>query len=90
MGAGYAGLTSFVRLDPEFVKLDMSLVRDVDQSQAKRKIIGSMVGLCHEMGKQIIAEGIETAAERDTLIDLGCDLLQGYFFARPGKLSFRS
>ncbi len=90
LGAGYAGLTSFVRLDPEFVKLDMSLIRDVDQSDAKRKIIGSMVSLCHEMGKRIIAEGVETAAERDTLVDLGCDLLQGYLFARPGRLALRS
>jgi EAL domain-containing protein (putative c-di-GMP-specific phosphodiesterase class I) len=88
LGAGYAGLTSFVRLEPEFVKLDMSLVRDVHQNEAKQKIIGSMVGLCHEMGKQIIAEGIEQAAERDTLLELGCDLLQGYFFGRPVRLTF--
>jgi EAL domain-containing protein (putative c-di-GMP-specific phosphodiesterase class I) len=88
LGAGYAGLTSFVRLEPEFVKLDMSLIRDVHQNDAKRKIIGSMVNLCHDMGKQIIAEGVEQAAERDTLRELGCDLLQGYFFGKPGKLSF--
>jgi EAL domain-containing protein (putative c-di-GMP-specific phosphodiesterase class I) len=83
LGAGYAGLTSFVRLEPEFVKLDMSLVRDVHLSEAKRKIVGSMVSLCHEMGKQVIAEGVETAAERDTLVELSCDLLQGYFFGKP-------
>lgn len=86
LGAGYAGLTSFVRLEPEFVKLDMSLVRDVHQNEAKQKIIGSMVGLCHEMGKQIVAEGVELAAERDALVELGCDQLQGYFFGRPGRL----
>jgi EAL domain-containing protein (putative c-di-GMP-specific phosphodiesterase class I) len=85
LGAGYAGLTSFVRLEPEFVKLDMSLVRDVHQSEAKQKIIGSMVSLCHEMGKVIVAEGVENREERDALVELGCDLLQGYFFARPGK-----
>jgi EAL domain-containing protein (putative c-di-GMP-specific phosphodiesterase class I) len=87
LGAGYAGLTSFVRLEPEFVKLDMSLVRDVHQSEPKQKIIGSMVSLCHEMGKQIVAEGVEQAAERDTLVALGCDLLQGYYFGKPGKLA---
>jgi EAL domain-containing protein (putative c-di-GMP-specific phosphodiesterase class I) len=85
LGAGYAGLNSFVCLEPEFVKLDMSLIRDIHQSDAKRKIVGTMVGLCHEMGKQIIAEGVELGAERDTLIELGCDLLQGYLFARPGR-----
>jgi EAL domain-containing protein (putative c-di-GMP-specific phosphodiesterase class I) len=86
LGAGYAGLTSFVRLEPEFVKLDMSLVRSVHEDTAKQKIIGSMVNLCHEMGKLIIAEGVEEAAERDALVALGCDFLQGYFFAKPGKL----
>ena len=87
LGAGYAGLTSFVRLEPEFVKLDMSLVRDVHEITAKQKIIGSMVSLCHEMGKLIIAEGVEQPAERDTLVRLGCDFLQGYLFAKPGKLT---
>jgi EAL domain-containing protein (putative c-di-GMP-specific phosphodiesterase class I)/ActR/RegA family two-component response regulator len=85
LGAGYAGLSSFVSLEPEFVKLDMSLIRDIHQSRAKRKIVGTMVGLCHEMGKSIIAEGVEVAAERDILIELGCDLLQGYLFAKPGR-----
>jgi EAL domain-containing protein (putative c-di-GMP-specific phosphodiesterase class I) len=85
LGAGYAGLTSFALLEPEFVKLDMSLVRDVHQNATKQKVIGSMVRLCHEMDKQIIAEGVESRDERDALVELGCDLLQGYFFAKPGK-----
>jgi EAL domain-containing protein (putative c-di-GMP-specific phosphodiesterase class I) len=85
LGAGYAGLTSFTLLEPEFVKLDMSLVRDVDTSAVKQKIIRTMVRLCKDLDKQIIAEGVETSAERDQLIELGCDLLQGYLFARPGR-----
>jgi EAL domain-containing protein (putative c-di-GMP-specific phosphodiesterase class I)/CheY-like chemotaxis protein len=85
LGAGYAGLTSFTLLEPEFVKLDMSLVRDVDSSATKQKIIRSMVRLCKDLGKQIIAEGVESLAERAQLIELGCDLLQGYLFARPGR-----
>jgi EAL domain-containing protein (putative c-di-GMP-specific phosphodiesterase class I) len=85
LGAGYAGLTSFTLLEPEFVKLDMSLVRDVHQSSVKQKIIRAMVLLCRDTGKQIIAEGVESAGERDQLIELGCDLLQGYFFAKPGR-----
>jgi len=85
LGAGYAGLTSFTQLEPEFVKLDMSLVRDIHVNPIKRKIVRSMVQLCRDMGKQIIAEGIETAEERDVVAELGCDLLQGYFFARPGR-----
>jgi len=85
LGAGYAGLTSFAQLEPEFVKLDMSLVRDIHETPTKRKIVRSMVALCHDMGKQIVAEGIESVEERDVLIELGCDLLQGYLFARPGR-----
>jgi EAL domain-containing protein (putative c-di-GMP-specific phosphodiesterase class I)/ActR/RegA family two-component response regulator len=85
LGAGYAGLTSFTLLEPEFVKLDMSLVRDVHENPIKQKIIRAMVLLCRDMGKQIIAEGVESVGERDQLIELGCDLLQGYFFAKPGR-----
>jgi EAL domain-containing protein (putative c-di-GMP-specific phosphodiesterase class I)/ActR/RegA family two-component response regulator len=85
LGAGYAGLTSFTQLEPEFVKLDMSIVRDVHQSSTKQKVIRSMVQLCHDMGKEIVAEGVEKPEERDALLDLGCDLLQGYLFAKPGK-----
>jgi EAL domain-containing protein (putative c-di-GMP-specific phosphodiesterase class I) len=85
LGAGYAGLTSFTQLEPEFVKLDMSLIRDVDATPMKQKIVRSMVGLCHDLGKLVVAEGIETTPERDFLVDLGCDLLQGYLFAKPGR-----
>ncbi|HEY3594952.1 MAG TPA: EAL domain-containing response regulator [Polyangiaceae bacterium] len=84
LGAGYAGLTSFATLEPDIVKLDMSLVRNIDHEPVKQKVVASMVGLCKDMGLLIVAEGIETAPERDTLVSLGCDLLQGYLFARPG------
>jgi EAL domain-containing protein (putative c-di-GMP-specific phosphodiesterase class I) len=84
LGAGYAGLTSFALLEPDIVKLDVSLVRDVDQNPIKQKLIASMTSLCREMGMTAIAEGVESTAERDALTDLGCDLLQGYLFARPG------
>jgi signal transduction histidine kinase/EAL domain-containing protein (putative c-di-GMP-specific phosphodiesterase class I) len=83
LGAGYAGLSSFALLEPDLVKLDMSLVRDVNDSTMKRKLVGSMASLCKEMGSLIVAEGVETAEERDTLVELGCDLLQGYRFGKP-------
>jgi len=85
LGAGYAGLTSFAQLEPEIVKLDMSLVRDVHVSETKRKVIRSMASLCREMGMLVVAEGVENAQERNVLVDLGCDLLQGYLFAKPGR-----
>lgn len=84
LGAGYAGLTSFALLEPEIVKLDMTLVRDIDASIVRQKLIKAMTSLCKDMGMSIVAEGVETAAERDVLIELGCDLLQGFLFARPG------
>jgi len=85
LGAGYAGLTSFAQLEPEVVKVDMSLVRGIDRSAVKQKLVRSIVALCTELGIQLVAEGIETPAERDTLINLGADLCQGYLFAKPGR-----
>jgi EAL domain-containing protein (putative c-di-GMP-specific phosphodiesterase class I) len=83
LGAGYAGLTSFALLEPEIVKLDMTLVRDVHLSSTKQKLVRSMTQLSHDMGMMVVGEGIEIAEERDALVSLGCDLLQGYLFARP-------
>lgn len=85
LGAGYAGLSSFALLEPEIVKLDVSLLRDIDQSPVKQKLVASMTSLCKDMGFLVVAEGIETVAERDCVVTLGCDLLQGYLFARPGR-----
>ncbi|HEX3773975.1 MAG TPA: EAL domain-containing protein [Polyangiaceae bacterium] len=85
LGAGYAGLTSFTLLEPEIVKLDMSLVRDVHKNSTKQKVIRSMTSLSQDMGMTVVAEGVETVEERDTLIELDCDLLQGFLFARPSK-----
>ena len=85
LGAGYAGLTSFAQLEPEVVKVDMSLVRGIDNSPVKQKLVRSIIALCTELGIQLVAEGIETPAERDALIALGGDLCQGYLFARPGR-----
>lgn len=83
LGAGYAGLTSFALLEPEFVKLDMSLVRDVHLSKTKSKVVRSMVNLAKDMGMLVVGEGIECVEEGDALVELGCDFLQGFFYARP-------
>ena len=84
LGAGYAGLTAFAQLEPEYVKLDMSLVRDVHRSSTKQKVVGSLTTLCRDMGISVVAEGIECAEERASITELGCDLLQGYLLATPG------
>jgi EAL domain-containing protein (putative c-di-GMP-specific phosphodiesterase class I)/ActR/RegA family two-component response regulator len=80
LGAGYAGLTSLAQLQPEVVKIDMSLVRGVDKNATKQKLVGSMATLSKEMGMLVVVEGVETIGERDALVDLGCDL-----FAKPGR-----
>lgn len=84
-GAGYAGLTSFASIEPEFVKIDMSLVRDIDHNPVKHRVVSRMTELAHDLGMLVIAEGIETPAEREALVRIGCDFLQGYLLAMPGK-----
>lgn len=85
LGAGYAGLSSFALLEPQVAKLDISIVRDIDTEQKKRSIVRSMSHLCEELGVLVVSEGVETPTERATLSELGCDLLQGYLFARPDR-----
>jgi EAL domain-containing protein (putative c-di-GMP-specific phosphodiesterase class I) len=85
LGAGYAGLNSLAQLQPDVVKIDMALVRDIDGSQAKQRIVGSMARLCEEMEVMMVAEGVETQGERGALEGLGCPILQGFLFARPAR-----
>ena len=85
IGAGYSGLNSFAEVAPEVVKIDMALVRGVDQSTIRQRTIRSICNLCHDCGSLVIGEGVETAEERAALLDLGCDLLQGYLIARPDR-----
>lgn len=85
LGAGYAGLTTLARIQPEFVKLDGSLVRHIDTSTVNQLIVAAVVDLSEQMGLRVIAECIETAAELSALRMLGVDLMQGYYFAKPGK-----
>ncbi|MEO8801523.1 MAG: EAL domain-containing protein [Polyangiaceae bacterium] len=85
LGAGYAGLSSFVALEPEFVKLDMSLVRDIHESPIRERLVTSMTTLCRDMGIEVIAEGVENAQESARILNAGCNLVQGFFFARPER-----
>jgi EAL domain-containing protein (putative c-di-GMP-specific phosphodiesterase class I) len=85
LGAGYAGLNSLAQLQPDVVKIDMALIRDIDGSTAKQRIVGSMARLCEEMQVMMVAEGVETTGERGALEVLGCPILQGFLFARPAR-----
>jgi EAL domain-containing protein (putative c-di-GMP-specific phosphodiesterase class I) len=85
LGAGYAGLRNLTQLSPDFVKIDTTLVRDVDRESKKQQVVGSMVRLSRELGMKVIMEGVETQAERETLLGLEADLMQGYLFGRPSR-----
>ena len=83
LGAGYAGLTSFATFEPEVVKLDMTLIRDIEKTSVKRQIVDSMTRLCRDLDMRVVAEGIETRGQLEVLTRSGCDMGQGYLFARP-------
>lgn len=86
-GAGYAGMKLLSDFQPDLIKIDMDLIRGVDTNRPRQAIVRSLVRLCEELNILVIAEGIETPAERDFLHDTGIHLMQGYLFAKP---AFRS
>lgn len=82
-GAGFAGLNLLADFQPDLIKLDMDLIRGIDQSRARQAIVRGTVGICQELGIKVIAEGVETPDESSALQDLGISLLQGYLFSKP-------
>jgi EAL domain-containing protein (putative c-di-GMP-specific phosphodiesterase class I) len=87
-GAGYAGLRHILEIKPQFVKLDISLVRHVDTDQARQAMVAGMAHFARNANCELIAEGIETEAELNELIRLGVPLGQGYLFGKPAPISF--
>jgi EAL domain-containing protein (putative c-di-GMP-specific phosphodiesterase class I) len=85
LGAGYAALGALASLEPEVVKLDMSLIRDIEKHPTKRRVVAAIATLCRELGGRVVAEGVETTAERQVITDSGIDLIQGYLLAKPGR-----
>jgi predicted signal transduction protein with EAL and GGDEF domain len=82
-GTGYSSLAYLKRLDIDFLKIDREFVRDVGHDPNDRALCEAIVVMAHKLGLRVVAEGIESAAQLDVLRDAGCDLGQGYFFARP-------
>ena len=82
-GAGYAGLVLLTEFQPDFVKVDMDLIRGVDKSVVKQTIMRNTIKMLGELGITPICEGIESIGEFETLRELGVDLMQGYLFAKP-------
>jgi EAL domain-containing protein (putative c-di-GMP-specific phosphodiesterase class I)/DNA-binding response OmpR family regulator len=84
-GAGYAGLQTMVEIEPDFIKLDMSLTRQLERSVVKQKLIGTLRDFCEQAGIALVAEGIETPDQLDALLALGITFGQGFLFAHPGS-----
>lgn len=82
-GAGYAGLNLLAKYQPDIVKLDMELIRDIDRDRAKRAIVSHLLAMLADLGVTAVCEGVETMDELAALRDLGVDLVQGYVLARP-------
>ncbi len=84
-GSGYNSEINLLELKPRFVKVDISIVRSIDKDANKQQIVRNIVEYGHKRGMLIIAEGLETEEELKKTLELGADLLQGYFLARPGE-----
>ncbi len=82
-GAGYSGLNLLAEYQPDLIKIDIELVRGIDASKPRRAILSGIMSVCTELGIRVVAEGIETMAERNCLRDAGIHLMQGFLFARP-------
>jgi EAL domain-containing protein (putative c-di-GMP-specific phosphodiesterase class I) len=83
VGAGYSGLETVAVLKPAYLKIDMSLVRDVHQKKTSQKVVKAILEMGEGLGAEVIAEGVQTDEERDALCQIGVRLAQGYLFARP-------
>jgi len=86
-GAGYAGLNLLAELQTDLIKLDMALIRHIDQDRVRQAIVRGIVQVCRDLSITVIAEGVETYEELSLLQSLGIELFQGYYFAKP---SFQS
>ena len=85
-GSGYSNERSLLELSPNYIKLDRSIVQDIDGDPDKQQIVSSTVAYAHQRSMKLIAEGLETAAEVRTVLELGVDYLQGYYLARPAAI----
>jgi len=82
-GAGYAGLGLLAEFQPDIVKLDMHLVRNIDSKGPRQAIVRAVVQVCDDLGIDVVAEGVETKAEYHLFRRIGVHLFQGYYFGRP-------
>lgn len=82
-GAGFASFRHILKLSPDHIKIDLSLVRDIEQDPVRQALVRSLLGFARGVGASLVAEGVETRAELDALAALGVRLMQGYLLCRP-------
>jgi EAL domain-containing protein (putative c-di-GMP-specific phosphodiesterase class I) len=85
-GAGYSSFRHILLIKPDVIKLDISIVRDIDKDSSRRALAAALISFSAEINANLVAEGVETEGEREALQRLGATLGQGYLFARPGPL----
>lgn len=82
-GTGYSNTANLIRYNPEYIKIDRSLITDIDRDSKKKQLVSAVAVFAAENGIKTLAEGIETSSELSTVINLGVDLIQGYYTSRP-------
>lgn len=82
-GAGNSSLLHLQRLPISSVKIDLNFLQELNRSHTDKRLVSAMVSLAHNLGKLVVAEGVETKEQKDWLKDMGCDLMQGYYFSAP-------
>jgi len=82
-GTGYSALSYLKRLPIDYVKIDRSFIADLIEDSNDRNLVDAIIIMCHKLGMQVVAEGVETVMQRKLLQEMGCDYMQGYLFGRP-------
>lgn len=82
-GTGYSSLSQIMELPLDILKLDRSLIHDIENNSRSRIMVRHLANMAHDLGLEIVAEGVETSAQIELCRELGCDLIQGYAFHRP-------
>lgn len=84
-GTGYSSLSYLKRLNADKLKIDRSFVKDLPDDQDSIAINRAIIQMSHELGIRVVAEGVENEVQANLLKDMGCDIIQGYFYGRPMK-----
>lgn len=90
MGSGYSSLNNLIKLEPDYMKIDIEIIRDIHRSKLKQAIFESLVDISKKAKIKVLAEGVETKEELDYVIANGAEFVQGYYFGKPSKEPLRS